>query len=44
VTENVAFDVMGHTFFVEDGVETNNYYDHNLAMNIKKSNSLLNTD
>ena len=44
VTDNVAFDVFGHAFFVEDGVETNNVYDHNLAMNIKSSNSLLNTD
>ena len=44
VINNVAFDTMGHTYFVEDAVETNNLYDHNLAIQVKISNSLLNTD
>ena len=44
VTDNVAFDTMGHTFFIEDAVETNNVYDHNLAIKTKASNSLLGTD
>lgn len=44
VQHNVAFDTMGHTFFIEDAIETNNYYDHNLAIKIASSFSLLNTD
>ena len=44
VTNNIAFDTKGHTFFIEDAIETNNYYDHNLAIQVKKSNSLLGTD
>lgn len=44
VINNVAFDTMGHTFFIEDAVETKNIYDHNLAIQIKSSMSLLNTD
>jgi len=44
VINNVAFDTMGHTFFIEDAAETKNYYDHNLAIQVKRSNSLLNTD
>jgi len=44
VLNNVAYDTMGHTFFIEDAAETKNIYDHNLAVKVKKSNSLLNTD
>lgn len=44
VLNNVAFDTMGHTYFIEDAAETKNVYDHNLAVQVKKSNSLLNTD
>ena len=44
VTNNVAFDTMGHTFFIEDAAETKNVYDHNLAIQVKQSMSLLNTD
>ncbi len=29
--DNVAFDVAGHVFFLEDGIETRNILDHNLA-------------
>jgi hypothetical protein len=32
VTDNVAFNTMGHTYFIEDAIETNNVYDHNLAI------------
>ena len=32
ITENVAFDTMGQTYFVEDAVETNNYLYHNIAI------------
>jgi hypothetical protein len=32
VANNVAFRVRGHTFFVEDGAETNNVIENNLAV------------
>lgn len=44
VIDNVSYDTMGHTFFIEDAAETKNIYDHNLAVKVKKSLSLLNTD
>jgi len=44
VQDNVAYDTMGHTFFIEDAIETNNYFDHNLGIKVKASFSLLNTD
>lgn len=42
--ENVAFNTMGHTFFIEDAAETHNYLEKNLAIWTKKSWSLLNSD
>ena len=44
VTENVAFEVMGHTLFIEDAAETKNYIYKNLIMKTMRSWSLLNTD
>jgi Right handed beta helix region len=44
VINNVAFNTMGHTIFVEDAVETRNYIHHNLIVQVKSSFSLLNTD
>lgn len=44
VLDNVAYDTMGHTFFIEDAAETKNIYDHNLAIKTKASDSLLSTD
>jgi len=41
---NVAFEVKGHTVFIEDAVETNNYIKGNLIMKTMRSMSLLNTD
>ena len=41
---NVAYNIKGHTFFIEDAIETNNYLEHNLAIYTKKSWSLLNSD
>lgn len=35
---------MGHTFFIEDAVETKNFLYQNLAILTKRSWSLLNTD
>jgi len=44
VEDNVSYNTMGHTFFIEDAVETNNYYNNNLAVKVRESMSLLNTD
>lgn len=44
ITKNVAFDVKGHTIFIEDAVEKKNQIEDNLIMKTKRSWSLLNTD
>lgn len=44
VYENFAYDTMGHSFFIEDAVETNCVYDGNLSIKTRASNSFLNTD
>jgi len=41
---NILFRVMGHSFFIEDGVEEHNVVKGNLALLTIPSNSLLNTD
>jgi hypothetical protein len=42
--ENVAYEVKGHTVFIEDAIETNNYIYKNLIMKTMRSMSGLNTD
>lgn len=44
ILNNVAYDNMGHAFFIEDAIETNCLLDGNLAVLTKRSWSLLNTD
>ena len=44
VQKNVAYWVMGHTIFIEDGIETHNVIEDNLVINTMASMSLLNTD
>ncbi len=44
IQKNVAYNVMGHTFFIEDGIETNNLLEDNLGLCTRASNSLLETD
>lgn len=44
IMKNVAFEVKGHTVFIEDAIETNNYIYKNLIMKTMRSMSLLNTD
>ena len=44
VKDNVAFNNMGHAFFLEDGVEEDNVFDGNLAIFTQTSSSLLNVD
>jgi hypothetical protein len=41
---NSAFDVMGHTYFFEDGVETGSILEGNLGMLTRVTNAMLNTD
>ena len=44
VQDNVAYDIMGHTYFIEDGAETKNVIEHNLGVLTRISSSLLETD
>ncbi|XP_072034167.1 fibrocystin-L-like [Amphiura filiformis] len=44
VEHNVAYDIMGHAYFLEDGIETNNIIQYNFAVSVRPSNSLLNVD
>ncbi|XP_071488092.1 fibrocystin-L-like [Diadema antillarum] len=44
VEHNVAFNVMGHAYFLEDGIETKNIIQYNLAVFVRPSSSLLNVD
>jgi len=44
IEDNVAYEVKGHTIFIEDAIETNNYIKNNLVMKTMASMSLLNTD
>ena len=44
VEHNVAFNIKGLTFFLEDGVEMYNIIQYNLAIFTRMSNSLLNPD
>ncbi|KAJ8026384.1 Fibrocystin-L [Holothuria leucospilota] len=44
VEHNVAYNVMGHAFFLEDGIETGNTLQYNLAVFVRPSSSLLNVD
>jgi hypothetical protein len=44
ILKNVAFEVKGHTVFIEDAIEQNNYIYKNLIMKTMRSMSLLNTD
>lgn len=44
VEDNVIYNVMGGAFFLEDGIETWNTFEHNLALFVQASTSLLNDD
>ena len=41
---NIAYDIMGHTFFIEDSIETDNVIKNNLGILTQASFTLLNTD
>lgn len=47
VEDNVAHDTFGHCFFLEDGIERGNVFDHNLGLTTREpeeSNALLDSD
>ncbi|XP_066572050.1 PKHD1 like 1, tandem duplicate 1 isoform X2 [Amia ocellicauda] len=44
VEKNVIYDIMGGAFFIEDGIETGNILQYNLAVFVHQSTSLLNDD
>ncbi|XP_064639845.1 fibrocystin-L-like [Lineus longissimus] len=44
VEHTVIFNIMGGAFFLEDGIETGNIFQYNLAIFVKSSTSLLNDD
>ncbi|XP_030002867.1 PKHD1 like 1, tandem duplicate 2 [Sphaeramia orbicularis] len=44
VERNVIYNIMGGAFFIEDGIETGNIVQYNLAVFVKQSTSLLNDD
>ncbi|MCJ8746157.1 hypothetical protein PDJAM_G00138700 [Pangasius djambal] len=44
VERNVIYDIMGGAFFIEDGIETGNVLQYNLAVFVRQSTSLLNDD
>uniref|UniRef100_A0A673FZ74 Fibrocystin-L-like n=1 Tax=Sinocyclocheilus rhinocerous TaxID=307959 RepID=A0A673FZ74_9TELE len=44
VEHNVIYNIMGGAFFIEDGIETGNILQYNLAVFVKQSTSLLNDD
>ncbi|XP_066530272.1 fibrocystin-L-like [Hoplias malabaricus] len=44
VEHNIIYDIMGGAFFIEDGIETGNVLQYNLAVFVKQSTSLLNDD
>jgi hypothetical protein len=44
VVENVIYNTMGHSIFIEDGIEEHNVIDGNLVIGTHRSWSLLNSD
>lgn len=40
----MIYNIMGGAFFIEDGIETGNVIQYNLAVFVKQSTSLLNDD
>ncbi|NP_001123871.1 PKHD1 like 1, tandem duplicate 2 isoform 1 precursor [Danio rerio] len=44
VEQNVIYNIMGGAFFIEDGIETGNILQYNLAVFVKQSTSLQNED
>jgi len=39
--DNVGYEIFGHCFMIEDGIETGNIYKHNLAMGVRVPNTII---
>ena len=44
IEKNVAYNILGHAYFLEDGIEQHNIIQKNLGVFIRASSSLLNVD
>ena len=44
IEKNVAYNILGHAYFLEDGIEENNIIQYNLGVYVRASSSLLNVD
>ena len=44
VEKNVAYNILGHAYFLEDGIEQHNIIQDNLGVFVRASSSLLNVD
>jgi hypothetical protein len=44
IHHNLAYNTRGHTYFIEDGIETDNVFLHNLAVKVRPVHSLLEVD
>ena len=44
IEKNVAYDILGHAYFLEDGIEEHNIIQDNLGIFVRASSSLLNVD
>lgn len=44
IENNVAYNILGHAFFLEDGIEEHNIIQDNLGVFVRGSSSLLNVD
>ncbi|XP_048254422.1 fibrocystin-L-like isoform X3 [Haliotis rufescens] len=44
IEHNVVYDIKGGALFLEDGIETGNFFQYNLAVFVRASTSLLNDD
>ncbi|KAL3885610.1 hypothetical protein ACJMK2_025660 [Sinanodonta woodiana] len=44
VEQNVVYNISGGAFFLQDGIETGNTFQYNLALYVRSSTSLLNDD
>ena len=44
VEDNVAYDIQAHAFFIGNGGEVGNTFEHNLAVSVKSSSGGLNSD
>ena len=44
IESNIAYNILGHTYFLEDGIETKNKFLYNLAVGTIATFGMLDTD